>query len=548
MSKRPMHCEDSESLVQLLRATFSGLGESSLQKAQQFYCSTGELSPPTVALAGPTDVQALTRRYMSSYMERRSLTDNMPTTWHFSPTAKDGMQGQANWIEIPKSNLHFFDGDSGEVNLSEECSDALKRLRTHHNVVRFRLNFHDAPEIDTAIRIYREKEGSNRKQTITTDSIGIRSLRAARELIFNATNVYFDISDHTQSDMYKRLLVDIWLLDDNAVKSNFAEELARMGCTYPFVNNCMHMGIYNAMLAAKEAERGMFALPDEVFASPFRPWEIRRHWKGKGEPLPEIYLRYYPVRNVDGETQPEKKWRGRCDLPGLDGEEDDEPSQSSDQFQFRLVQSPLSVEALCYKAPSTIGKEAGDGLFLKRHHREILKGSYLCTYEASSRTEEDINRSASSRTYVLEVEGKNTTTFFDAEVETANNLGRFANQPKVIEALDEVVRLSNKSNYQQMTDRDWKEINDMVASACNAVFARKGDALVLLAKDDIPPGDFPIEIFVSYGDMREYWMKHIAECPARFPNTFSRKLVWLLTSEECNWTDEQKCKWARKNV
>ena len=195
--------------------------------------------------------------------------DPMPKTWWLESSVPD----IEDCILIPKTDLHLYNGDSGEVALHERSSEELKKLKNHHANVRFRIKYHDAPEIDTTIRLYRQKEDSNRKQTITTCSIGIQSLRAARKLIFNAKDVYFYVTDN-ENDMYHRLLVDIWLMGHDDEFTNFAERLAENGYTYPLTKSVVHLGINAAMSKAKEAHRGMFSLPDEVFESPFRPWEV----------------------------------------------------------------------------------------------------------------------------------------------------------------------------------------------------------------------------------------------------------------------------------
>ena len=200
-------------------------------------------------------------------------------------------------------------------------------------------------------------------------------------------------------------------------------------------------------------------------------------------------------------TQPQQRW---CSDRISDAEECcGEQSQDSDKFYFRLVPSPMAWEALCYKAPSTIGKEAGNGLFLKRHYKDIPKGKL----------------SNSSRSYVLSSEVSGAHVLYNAELETGNNLARFANQPGVLEALEETVQLSDKNKFPEMNEEDWRNINKIVESHCNAVYSKKGDTMVLLAKDNIPPNSNSMEIFASYGDMREYWVKAIAESPSRFTVT-----------------------------
>lgn len=181
-------------------------------------------------------------------------------------------------------------------------------------------------------------------------------------------------------------------------------------------------------------------------------------------------------------------------------------------------------------------------------HYPIPTGSYLCTYSESPMSEREVDASDSSRSYVISCEVSGAHVLYDAEFETGNNLARFANQPGVIEALEKTVQLSDKKKFTEMSEEDWRNINKIVESHCNAVYSKKGDTMVLLAKDNIPANSDSMEIFASYGDMREYWVKAIAESPRRFPEPFSKIVKWLLTSEECNWTDDQKMRWAGTNV
>ena len=163
-------------------------------------------------------------------------------------------------------------------------------------------------------------------------------------------------------------------------------------------------------------------------------------------------------------------------------------------------------------------------------------------------SEEEVDTSNSSQSYLLSSEVPGGHVLYDAEIDTGNNLARFANQPMVLEALKETVQLSDKNVFPEMTDEDWRNINKMVESHCNAVYSRKGNTLMLLAKDNIPSNKNSTEIFALYGDMHEYWVKAIAERPSRFPEPLSNMVQWLLTSEDCNWTDDQKSRWAGKHV
>ena len=62
--------------------------------------------------------------------------------------------------------------------------------------------------------------------------------------------------------------------------------------------------------------------------------------------------------------------------------------------------------------------------------------------------------------------------WFDADVETGNNLGRFANQPGVLEAFTEIKRLSNK-DLPHLTAGDWINVETVLYEQCNACYEFK---------------------------------------------------------------------------
>jgi hypothetical protein len=55
-------------------------------------------------------------------------------------------------------------------------------------------------------------------------------------------------------------------------------------------------------------------------------------------------------------------------------------------------------------------------------------------------------------------------------VETGNNLGRFANMPRVKEALCKIVELSRKTLHPEIRDLQWKEVEDEILEECDAAY------------------------------------------------------------------------------
>ena len=105
--------------------------------------------------------------------------------------------------------------------------------------------------------------------------------------------------------------------------------------------------------------------------------------------------------------------------------------------------------------------------------------------------------------------------WYDAELETGNNLGRFANQPHVQEALESMKRMS-ASHMPEVTESDWKRIEDDLDSYCNAEYKCIAGQLVLVAKRDLQPTR-QAEVFVNYGGLWSYWLRGVRQTPDAFP-------------------------------
>ena len=86
-------------------------------------------------------------------------------------------------------------------------------------------------------------------------------------------------------------------------------------------------------------------------------------------------------------------------------------------------------------------------------------------YAERSTTIEEIIASGSSRVYSIFTQKKKL--WFDAEKETGNNLGRFPNQPGVLEALRQFKEMLTTPKP-TMTDCNWKEIETQLDDQCNA--------------------------------------------------------------------------------
>ena len=72
--------------------------------------------------------------------------------------------------------------------------------------------------------------------------------------------------------------------------------------------------------------------------------------------------------------------------------------------------------------------------------------------------------------------------WYDAEIETGNNLVRFANMPLVKESLNKVVQLSNKTAHTEFDEHQWKEIEDDILKECDATYKVEKNQLVVVAR------------------------------------------------------------------
>ncbi|XP_028419115.1 uncharacterized protein LOC114544788 [Dendronephthya gigantea] len=440
----------------------------------------------------------------------------------------------------------MFDGDSGEILLTSECERELHDLATDDGKLRFRLRNCDAPETECSVRIYKQPDdGSTTMTPFLTRHIGIEALRAARELVFRASEVLLHVGTGAAGqrdvphDRFGRRLVQVFTRNENGSLDNLTEKLAAAGYTLSFYTTGIDVAVDAAMRAAIVDKEGIFSLPEEVFTYPNLPWDIRKMWGQHGV---NAYEEYRPILN-----RPEDPTVWACSGAGSrqvladDGESWPE-SQDSDNFFFRIVPCSTFLESRCFVAKSEI-PNSGHGLFLARHKFPIESGAHICLYAERSTTEEEMNKNSSSRSYAIFVHRKKR--WFDAEVETANNLGRFANQPWVLEAFKHIRTLSS-AERPPLTEEDWAKTESRIDEQCNARFDTTGEQLVLRTKRRLEPSKRPTEILVNYGGLRSYWIPLLRQRrdDEVLPESLREIVAWLFESPECNWSTEQRTKWT----
>jgi len=538
---RPVHCSTTELVAQSLRSQFSGFSASSLQRWYHFSASTPRFSPPAVTVALPSNVCSATVKYLDPYLRERKLQDPIPDCWKIPKTR---CRNEKNLLPLRKQSIHMCDGDSCEIRLSGDESFELASLVTHGKTIRVRMLSSDSPETEHSVRIYKQSEHSTTFSTFLTRHIGIECLRAARQMIFEAKTVFLHIQRDFRGrpflaqDDHKRRLAHLFLENSNGEIENFAEKLASRGFTLSFYTTGVDVSINDAMRTAMAEKKGIFNLPEEVFTYPNRPWDIRR-LTSTGHA--NVYDNYREILNRP--SDPDLAWIPQEHMAHVDGGEDGSVPQSetTDNFYLRIVPCKLFWESRCFVAQSTI-PNSGRGLFLLPHKETIPVGEHLCMYAEKSATIEQIISSGSSREYTIFTQKRKL--WFDAEIATGNNLGRFANQPGVLEALRHIKEISTPPNP-TMTDADWREIESQLDEKCNAQFDTAGDQLVVKAKRPFNGTHEREEVFVNYGGLRDYWFPMIVQhdSDAALPREMTEIVKWLLEDAECNWTPEQRKEW-----
>ena len=539
---RPMHCDHVELIAQSMRTQFSGFSATSLLKFLYFANSTPLFSPPALSLSTPTDVITTTIAYMEPFLQERKLQDPVPRSWK-KPSVK---HEDHPLLSIKKSALVVFDGDSGEIALNRQSEGGLHGLATDRDKIRFRLRHCDAPETDFSVRIYKQQEETASLTTFLTRHIGIEALRVARKILFEASVIFLQVERDSRGrlfaplDLHGRRLVNIFVQDECGTMENFAEKLARLGFTISYYTTGLDDNVDSAMRDAITKKRGIFNLPEEVFTFPYRPWDLRKLWKD------DVHRerRYGETRPILNRPADPAAWnRGENEGSAIDDDDDDNlpDSEDSDSFLFRAVPCKLFWESRCYVATSQIPC-AGRGLFLTPHSEPIPAGAHLCMYSEKSTTLQEIVANESSQAYAIYISRKKL--WFDAELETGNNLGRFANQSHVLEAFEKIRELST-SDRPPLDEEDWKKVEDELEGSCNSKFDTVGDQLVIKTKHQLEASKEATEIFVNYGGLREYWIPLITErySDSEFPTMFKGMVSWLAKSEECNWSEAQRQTW-----
>ena len=150
-----------------------------------------------------------------------------------------------------------------------------------------------------------------------------------------------------------------------------------------------------------------------------------------------------------------------------------------------------------------------------------------------------------SGSYLFEIEVNGVRRFYDATLYNGTNIGRFINQDGVLEALLDVRRRSNKNDFTEFRQEEWRDVNKRLEQKANARYVVEGEALVVKAKIDFQVSTTSTEIFASYGSLAGYWVSGIVRDPASYPTPMVDVVRFLYNSDDCNWTRAQKAEWGR---
>ena len=106
--------------------------------------------------------------------------------------------------------------------------------------------------------------------------LGIEALREVRRIVFDSKCVYVEIPMSgdgeclAQKDVYGRYLLNVIVESAEGEKCNLGVLLASSGFTMSYYADGIRRDLDQAMRESIRERRGIFNLPDEVFAYPFR--------------------------------------------------------------------------------------------------------------------------------------------------------------------------------------------------------------------------------------------------------------------------------------
>ena len=389
--------------------------------------------------------------------------------------------------------IHYVDGDGGNL-LAEAVSGLLEYLAPISNIeilqltngqhlVGFREESHDAIELTHTFTC-----GSANVRGLRKQELGVTALRRARHNI--ATSKKALLSTSGSVDSYGRLLVTVHLVRDGVSTTN-GEDLVQQGLSVPFGE--APSSIKEAQRVAMEERRGLYSLSADMSALDLHPSEVRRQLLSSTE-----------VRITIGSDI--------CRIT----------SQAGGSNEGHLMIRKSTIEG------------AGLGLFVHgaQSNLYIPDDKFLTYYSLRPLPR---GHPPSNPDYELAV----NSFVFGADHYDGTNLGRYANQGGLDEAMRELASQSTLVNY---TQPDWKVVDQVAERHCNARFYRQGQSLCVGTSGTIHLSPTtPKELLVNYG-IPNYWLPYLASKANTLPpqSPHLKFLLWALSNSNCNWPDTLK--------
>ncbi|CAB3982607.1 Hypothetical predicted protein [Paramuricea clavata] len=184
---RPLHCVDNEMMALNVKSKFAGLSSSSLENTYYFAQLTTAMSPPTISTATPTVVMGTTTKYLAPYLRNRKLQDPLPKCWK----TNEPVPPAERLVKLSSCIRIAFTSMVGIRVISLTATKVTNVwLSSPSRKLAVRTWDNDAPEMAFAVRFYKQYPTSTAMHHIITRHIGLESLRAVRQMVFEAKEVY----------------------------------------------------------------------------------------------------------------------------------------------------------------------------------------------------------------------------------------------------------------------------------------------------------------------------------------------------------------------
>ena len=155
---------------------------------------------------------------------------------------------------------------------------------------------------------------------------------------------------------------------------------------------------------------------------------------------------------------------------------------------------------------------AGLGLFLRPtppstgRQLVIPRDRQICLYSRHPLSKED-SADFASTDYLLEAQVGPTTQYFNPEVFTGEEMGRYINQGGLEEGLEELCRVCNRDTGAESFLPC--AVKKMMASHCNVKFKSIKNTMFVCAAEELRSTTDAQELLVDYG--LDYWVRYVVQ-------------------------------------